>query len=159
MQAETRLAFRRLPNIIPLRTRSGRVDIVYNLYTATQLSQYISLLASWERRLSYHLGDTRAKFVFVYNRQGYLLGCWWCGCCCLLTTHLPLLFSTSGARQGPQCEEPGWQKCRPSRAQSRLRGHCPSAETQGWGHRSVRDSYLLASTSVVRDVGKKRTGH
>lgn len=48
----------------------------------------------------------------------------------LLTTHFPRLFSTNGSRHGPQCEEPGWQKCRLSRAQSRLRGQCPTTKTE-----------------------------
>lgn len=45
------------------------------------------------------------------------------GACLLLITQWPWESSMRGRRQGPQCELPGWQKCRPAWAQSKLLGH------------------------------------
>lgn len=56
-------------------------------------------------------------FVWIFD---YFIPRWWCF---FFATQRPSSFSSNEERQGPQWEEPGLQKWRPSLAQSIWRGH------------------------------------
>lgn len=92
-----------------------------------------------------HLNEIYMVFCNVTYHLPLMDGARW-GKCLFLTTQRPREFSTRGRRQAPQCELPGWQKCLPARAQSKLRGHKwdPVGKETTWG-----DSNKNTQISIV----------
>ncbi len=92
------------------------------LFASSSLIALCTYTQSWRVTCKQYARQVTRLFwkAFWYSPRWFLL----------LITHFPRLFSTNGSRHGPQCEEPGWQKCRRTRAQSRLRGQCSTTITE-----------------------------